>query len=574
MAAYALRDRIISGAHQELDIYPEFLRALLYHRGIKTKEEAEAFLNPDYEDHLHDPFLLPDMDRATERILSAFEKEQKIIIYSDYDMDGGPGGVILHDFFKKIGYQHFRNYIPHRHEEGYGLNTPAVEQFAEEGTKLLVTVDCGITDREPVARAGELGIDVIITDHHLPNGKQPSAFAIVNPKRADSRYPFDGLCGAGIAFKLVQALLGKLPSAHYQLPTAIPRGWEKWLLDMAGLATIADMVPLTGENRALAYYGLRVLRKSPRPGLGQLCRNMRIEQRHLTEDDVGFMIGPRLNAASRMGEAMDAFHLLSTNDPARAGELADHLERVNNERKGAVASVSREIKKRIRTRGEPSSVLVMGDPRWRPALLGLVANNLVEEHARPVFLWGREGGGVIKGSCRSDGSVDLVELMSHAHDAFLEYGGHKYSGGFSLSHELVHELEKRLLKSYEEVKNENHVKEEIIVDKKLSLDDVSWKTYNMIEQLAPFGEGNPKPLFVFAGATIKNVRTFGKGGDHLELSFERKQGGIVRAIGFFMKPEQFERDLSEGACIDLVATMERSLFRNYPELRLRIVDIL
>jgi single-stranded-DNA-specific exonuclease len=567
MTSYKIRDEIPQAVRMEFASHPPFLQELLYHRGIHTQEEAESFLNPNYYAHLHDPFLLPDMHLAVERINGALEKNEHIVIYSDYDMDGGPGGVILYDFFKKIGYTNFVNYIPHRHEEGYGLNTPAIEQFAKDGTKLVITVDCGIADVRPIARAVELGVDVIVTDHHLPNGELPSAYAIVNPKRKDSVYPFEGLCGAGVAFKLVQALL-----QHGDF--GIKAGWEKWLLDMAGLATIADMVPLQDENRALAHFGLAVLRKSPRPGLQQLCRKIRVNQRLLTEDDVGFMIGPRINAASRMGEAMDAFHLLSTDDPVRAGVLAEHLNRVNDERKGVVASIAKEIKKRIRAFSDMRNVLVMGDPRWRPALLGLAANSLVEEYKRPVFLWGREGNNLIKGSCRSDGSVDLVALMSHAKDLFLDFGGHKFSGGFSVDHENVHHLEERLAQSYELVRSTETMEDVVYIDKELALDDVTWQTYAYVERLAPFGEGNPKPIFLFKEVSIKGMRQFGKDGGHLELTFEKSDGKSISAISFFTKPDRFEATLEVGKKIHLAATLEKSLFRSYPELRLRIVDIL
>jgi len=574
MVKYALRDEMPGKIRKDLSEYPPLMQGLLAARGVHTAANASQFLKPDYESHLHDPFLLPDMERAVERLLAAIKSAEKIVIYSDYDMDGGPGGVILHDFFKKIGYKNFKNYIPHRHEEGYGLNIPAIEEFAKIGATLLVTVDCGITDVAQVKAANELGIDVIITDHHLPageaglpNGNLPLAYAIVNPKRADSKYPFDGLCGAGIAFKLVQALIER---GTFDIKV----GWEKWLLDMAGLATIADMVPLQDENRALAHFGLTVLRKSPRPGIQKLCRKMRVKQHELTEDDVGFMIGPRINAASRMGEAMDAFRLLATEDEIEADRLADHLNHINDERKGVVASMAKEIKKRIKALGEIRDILVMGDPRWRPSLLGLAANTLVEEYQRPVFLWGREGANIIKGSCRSDKSVDVVALMSHMSDLFIDFGGHRYSGGFSVEQEHVHELENRLLCAYEEVKNEGHKPEPLYLDAALSLDDVNWQTYGMLAKFAPFGEGNPKPTFLFKSVEIVSTRNFGRNNSHLELLLRAPNGARVSAIHFFIKPDQFSRSLEEGRSIDLIATFERSTFKQIPELRLRIIDIL
>jgi single-stranded-DNA-specific exonuclease len=316
---------------------------LLFSRGITTKEAAEAFLNPNYDRHTHDPFLLKDIDKAVSRILKAIRENEKTVIYSDYDTDGIPGGVVLHDFFKKAGFTNFINYIPHRHDEGFGLNSDAVEQFIKDEVKLLITIDCGIADVVPVTLARDGGIDVIITDHHLPNGKVPPAFAIINPKQDGCAYPEKMLCGSGVVFKLIQAILAKDR-------LGIKDGYEKWLLDMVGIATLSDMVPLTGENRVFAYYGLTVLRKSPRLGLVRLLRELAVDQRYLTEDDIGFTIGPRINAASRMGVPMDAFRLLATTDPVEAAEFAKHLNKINDERKGTVAALVKEIKKIIKER--------------------------------------------------------------------------------------------------------------------------------------------------------------------------------------------------------------------------------
>ncbi|HEC33055.1 MAG TPA: single-stranded-DNA-specific exonuclease RecJ, partial [Candidatus Kaiserbacteria bacterium] len=286
MNPYILRETYKDEDKKELEEYPELLQELLINKGITARKDADIFLNPNYDEHLHDPFLMKDMDKVVDRILGAISSNEKIIIYSDYDCDGIPGGVLLHDFFKKIGYKNFENYIPHRHEEGYGLNISAIEKFGDDKVDVLISVDCGITDVVPVEKANELNIDVIITDHHLQNGVLPKAYAILNPKQKGDSYPYDMLCGTGVVFKLVQGLIKK---GDFNLK----KGWEKWWLDMVGLATIADMVPLTGENRVLAYYGLQVLRKSRRPGLMQLCRKIYLKQMYITEDDIGFMIAPR-----------------------------------------------------------------------------------------------------------------------------------------------------------------------------------------------------------------------------------------------------------------------------------------
>lgn len=582
MPKYKLREAPPADALAELASYPSLLAGLLAARGITTKEAAENFLNPSYDAHIHDPFLMPDMAKAVERILSVMEKGERIVIWSDYDCDGIPGGALFHDFFKKIEYPNFGNYIPHRHEEGYGLNIAGLEKLASEETRLVITVDCGITDIGPVARANELGIDVIITDHHLPGEKLPDAFAVINVKRADSAYPFDGLCGAATAWKLVQALIMR---GKERMKWDLPLGWEKWLLDLAGLATIADMMPLVGENRALAHFGLKVMRKGRRAGLRELCGAMRTDIRNLTEDDIGFMVAPRINAASRMDKPEDAFELLTTPDSARAKDLATHLNKMNDQRKGVVAATVKEIKHRVRER-EEKNIIVMGDPLWRPGLLGLAANSVVEEFNRPVFLWGREGlpaqagGDTIKGSCRSDGSVNVVELMSVARDVFIDFGGHRFSGGFSVTHEKVHLLEERLMLAYTEVKTRlpaqagEPVEESVTLDGTLALDDVSDATYRLIEQLAPFGEGNPKPLFLFERVPVASVRQFGKENQHLELTLTREGKAPVKAIAFFTGTDAYGIPLEAGKTIDLVAHLERSYFLNRPALRLRIVGIM
>jgi single-stranded-DNA-specific exonuclease len=552
----------------ELKQYGDFAKILLYNRGIKTSEAAEKFLNPDYERDVYDPFLILNMDKAVERIIRATETEEKIVIYGDYDCDGIPGSVVLHDFFKKIGYKNFSNYIPHRHKEGYGLNNGAIEKFAKDGVSLIITVDLAIANVEEVAYAENLGINVIVTDHHLPQEKIPQAYAVINSKQAGDTYPDNMLCGAGVAFKLVQALLKKKGKEW-----EVPEGWEKWLLDMAGLSTIADMVPLVNENRAIAYYGLKVMRKSPRAGFVKLLRKMRVEQSSLTEDDVAFMIAPRINAASRMDIPIEAFRLLSTTDETLADELSDHLHNLNDTRKGLVSSMIKEARKHVEERGI-KDVIVIGNPNWKPGVIGLIAGKLVEEYGRPAFVWGREDSEHIKGSCRSDGTVNLVELMVAVEEGFfLNIGGHEFSGGFSVSHEKIHFLEEELLKAHKKVKKVTALPSGEMIDCALTIDDVTEANYKTIERLAPYGVGNPKPAFLFSGAEIKEVSKFGKEKNHLKLIFENSKGVKISAIGFFMDAGDYKMGVEAGAKINLIATIELSLFMRRPEIRLRIIDI-
>ncbi|MEX0652128.1 MAG: single-stranded-DNA-specific exonuclease RecJ [Candidatus Paceibacterota bacterium] len=572
MNPYTLKEPHAEDAKKKLGVYSELLQELLLNRGITTPEAAEVYLNPDYDAHLHDPFLMKNMGKVVDRLLEAIKNEESIVIYSDYDCDGIPGGVLLHDFFKKIGYKYFKNYIPHRHHEGYGLNVEAMEKFGKEGVKVLISVDCGITDVGPVEKANEYGIDVIITDHHQTPEILPSAFAILNSKQDDDTYPYDMLCGTGVVFKLVQALIER---GKERGGITIPVGWEKWWLDVVGIATIADMVPLTGENRVLARYGLQVLRKSRRPGIIHLCRKMYMKQFSLTEDDVGFMIAPRINAASRMDVPMDAFKLLATDSEVEAGTLSNHLDKINNTRKGMVGAITREVKKRIEEGGEElKEVIVMGNPDWKPTLLGIVANNIAEIYKRPTFFWGRDGGEHLKGSCRSGDNTDVMQLMTAVPaGVFLEFGGHAFSGGFSTPHEKIHELEDALLKAYANI-DKNNVVEPVYIDKKLSLDAVSWSTYKELEKMMPFGQGNEKPLFLFEDVAIEAVKDFGKEKNHLQIDFEKAFGGKVSAIGFFKTVADFDGALAKGKKINLVATIEKSTFGRTTELRLRIVDII
>lgn len=553
---------------EELKEHSDFTKILLYNRGIKTQKDADKFLNPDYRRDIYDPFLILNMEKAVDRIIRAIDGDEKIVVYGDYDCDGIPGSVVMHDFFKKIGYENFSNYIPHRHKEGYGLNNPAIEKFAKDGITLMITVDLAITNVDEIALAQSLGIDVIVTDHHLPQEILPPAYAIINSKQADDTYPDKMLCGAGVAWKLVQALLKKRGKEW-----GVPEDWEKWLLDMAGLSTIADMVPLVNENRAIAHFGLKVLRKSPRPGLQKLLRKMRVEQSSLTEDDVAFMIAPRINAASRMDIPLEAFRMLSTRDEAVADELSDHLHKLNDSRKELVAIMMAEVK-RMMERREVKDIIVIGNPNWKPGLLGILASNMVEEYGRPAFVWGKEGGEHFKGSCRSDGTVNVVELMtSVAEDFFIDVGGHEFSGGFSVSYDKIHYLEEELLKAHKKVKKATSLPSGEMIDCALMIDDVTGANYKTIEKLAPYGVGNPKPAFLFAGVEIKEVSKFGKTKNHLKLIFENSKGVKIPAIGFFMDVKDYKVSVEPSAKINLIATIELSLFMRRPEIRLRIIDI-
>ena len=588
---FPLHDPLDEILREELAGYDDLTAALLARRGVLTKEDAEKFLNPSYDEHLHDPLLMNDMKKAAERFASAILSGERIAIWSDYDCDGIPGAVILHDFLKKVG-ANFEIYIPHRHDEGYGMNVAGIEKLANNGAKLIVTVDSGITDIEPIAHAKKLGMEVIITDHHLPAEELPDAFAIVDPQvrpangeaGADEKYPFRELCGTGIAWKLICATIAILlesdpPSQMLRRAMEkIPVGWEKWLLDMVGLATIADMVPLVGENRVLATYGLMVLRKSPRIGLQKLCRVMRTNQRTLTEDDVGFMIAPRVNAASRLGDAHDAFQLFTTDDENEADLLANKLEKINRGRKAEAGAITRAVRSRLKERSEMRSVIALGDPEWRPALLGLVAGTIADEYERPVFLWGREGNLTLKGSVRSGGNVHALELMRAAEETFVQVGGHAKAGGFTVRDDAIFFLEDRLVDAYARMTANSISDDELLMraDAEIAPEEITATFLLKIEKLAPFGMQNPKPIFLLREIIVREISRFGKGQEHLKLKISSPNGNNnIDAVTFFAKGviARTTETLQPNNRATILAHLERDTFSRGNPIRLRLLDI-
>lgn len=541
---------------------------LLTKRGITDPEAIAAFLQPDYAS-LHAPELLLGMDRATKRTLEAMEKGERIAIYADFDCDGIPGGALLADTFAKIGYDNVEVYLPHRDREGYGFHQSAIAELAGRGVKLIITVDVGTTAVDSVAYAKSLGVDVIVTDHHEIPGDLPDALAVLNPKLGD--YPFRDLCGAGVAFKFAQALLAAGRARKLDAFLAIAPGWEKWLLDLVAIATVADMVPLVGENRTLVYWGLSVLRKSPRPGLTALCNEVRLRKSEITEDDIGFSIAPRINAASRMDSPQIALALLTTKDRAEAETLAHTLEKLNASRKGVVASIVREARKRAQEYSESNRVVVLGNTEWKPALLGLAANSLMNDRGGLVCLWGRDSNGKLKGSCRSDGSVSIVDVFTHARESFEEFGGHAASGGFTLAENGVHTLHEALTSAMNALAQDAIVRDSSH-DALIVLEEVSSTLLADISRLAPFGIGNKKPVFLITGARAVSMKRFGKEKNHFEIQLENEQGRRARAFDFFRSPEDFSHAPAEGAPARLLATIERDTFRG--GLALRLIDVL
>ena len=575
MKQWILRDPISEKVSKKLEKQPDFIRNLLFYKGIETEKEAGIFLNPDYERDLHDPFDMLGMDKAVERIIKAIEKNERIIIFGDYDADGVSASTIFHDFFKKVGFENFHVHIPDRHLDGYGLTLESIDEFSKQDAKLILTVDCGSSDYDEVEKANSLGIDVVVTDHHIVPEKKPNAFALVNPKQSGDNYPFEYLCGAGIAFKVVQALVRRgVDSGLFNIVS----GWEKWLLDVVAIATVADMVPLTDENRALVYYGLKVLKKTKRVGIHSFYnhKKMYITQDRINEEDIAFVIAPRLNIASRMEHANMSFSLLVTKSNDESVQIVNHLEELNLRRREIVQEVVSGIYDDI-GKNPDDSVIVVGNKKWNPGVLGLTANRIIEKYDKPVFLWGKGEGKEVRGSSRvSDHlGVNLVDLMKSLPEGILnECGGHALAAGFSVNEDKLSELKGALIKAFDEIpKEENAEGNSLYIDKEMGIGDINWGNHKMIDQFAPFGVDNPKPVFSFDNLEIKNVKKFGGKKEHLQLDFEKLNGKLMSAIGFFMADDK-RFDLESGQKIKLAATIERSDFRNFPELRLKIVDII
>ena len=563
MSKIILKDQLLSDERNLLSAYGDLEAHLLFHRGVTTNELADSFLNPKYDLHFHPPSLFVGIQKGVTRVLEAMQKDEMICIYSDYDADGIPGAVILSDFFEKIGYSNFFVYIPHRNREGFGLNTMALDTIKDKGASLVITIDCGCANVSEVEYANSLGMDVIITDHHEVHGEIPNAYAVINPKQSDCDYPEKMLCGSGVIFKFVSHILKE---GKYD----VIEGWEKWLLDMVGIATISDMVPLVGENRLLAYYGLEVLKKTRRPGLLKIFNLQKINQRSLSEDDVSFLITPKINAASRMGEPILAFNLLKSKTEEEADVFARELMKINDKRKVEVAHIVKEIKKHIKERSQDYLVVAYGNPNWQPSLLGLAASKIAEEHLKPVFLWGRGDGTELKGSCRGYADISVFNLLNNlGEEFFTQYGGHQGAGGFVIRPEMVALLEERLSSHLVDA---GEITKSHMCDMGISVDEITMSLINSVQKLAPYGMANPKPLFVIEGV-VHDVRNFGSAKNHFEVSFRKTNGDVIRAIAFYRTDESFRR-IEPGETLKVVGHVEKNFFAGRHTLQIKLVDVL
>ncbi len=549
------------------ETFSPFLSKLLLARNIETKKDAEDFLNISW-DNILDPFLFSDMEKVVKRILDGIQNNEKIVIFSDYDADGVPGGVALYDFFQKIKYENFTNYIPDRNKEGFGLNFDIIEKWKKEKVNLVITIDCGIADVKEAKKMKEYSIDLIITDHHKGKSELPESIGIIN-HQSDDDYPEKFLCGAGTIFKVIQALIIKGKERKIPSFLIIQHGWEKWLLDIVGIATICDMVPLKGENRVLAHYGKLVIGKSQRDGLLAILSAGGLNKNKISCQDIAFTLGPRINAAGRLEHPDFAFNTLAKRG-VKGISFAKELERINRKRKTSMAVIMRSVYSRLDKR-EIRKVVVIGDKEWSLGIVGLIASKISEKYSVPAFVWSEFDKNTVKGSVRSNGEVSIHSLMSETADAFSSFGGHEMAGGFEVEFSKIHFLEKKLSDNYDKAKKvEKPIKK---IDVKISLDDINILNMKEMKKLAPFGMGNEAPIFLLENIEIFKIRIFGKNSEHLELTFKNSKGQWINAIKFFY-PEYFgDREFKEEEKINLVCVMEENNFLGNTKIQLKIEDI-
>ena len=506
---------------------------ILTARGLTTRAARQAFLQPDYMAVKHDPFLLPDMKKAVARLKQAREQGEKIVIYGDYDIDGLSATALLLDAFGKFGFEGVDAFIPNRFVEGYGMTMGAVDKVRDMGADLIVTVDTGSLCHAEIAYAASLGIDTVVTDHHNVAETPPPSVAAVNPKFSGHTYPFRDLCGAGVAFKLVQALQTELDG--------LPDGYEKWLLDLVALGTVCDIVTLVDENRANVYWGLEVLKKQQRPGLKALMAVAGIEPGQVNARHLGFGLGPRMNAAGRLETAQHALDMLTARDGLAALEASEKLEELNVKRRGIQDAIFEEACMQAEELAD-DRVLVVSSDGWNHGVIGIVASKLVEKYKKPVFIIG-ERGEEATGSARSFGDFSAADAVRAADDIIIKGGGHGAAAGVTLETEKIGDFRRRVNEFYDSLQLTNQERY-LLPRADVEIGDFSEITEELIENLAkmePFGNGNPEPVLKITRVSVLSMRRMGADGQHVKLALRDKNGKVLQMLAF-NAPEEFFRE--------------------------------
>ena len=559
----------------KLDIAP-VLANLLVQRGIETEEEAWQFFNPRME-NLHDPFLMKDMDRAVRRIDLAMSHGESIMVYGDYDVDGTTAVALVYSFLRRMGHSSLLFYIPDRYTEGYGISIKAIDYAERQGVKLIIALDCGIKATEKVAYASTKGIDFIICDHHLPGDEIPQAVAVLDAKRHDCPYPFKELSGCGVGFKMVQGF------CQYK---GIPFSDVESLLDLVVVSIASDIVPLVGENRILAYYGLKRLNSNPRKGLSSIIKICGLDKHLITIDDIVFKIGPRINAAGRMEVDSDdqnaapsgghsAVYLMVARDEEVATEYGAFIDTCNQDRKNIDRSITQEaheiIERNPVMKSRKSTVIY--NPQWMKGIVGIVASRLIETYFRPTVVLTMSNG-LVTGSARSVPGFDLYQAVESCSDLLENFGGHIYAAGLTMRPENVEEFTRRFNDYVEEHIDPEMLIPQVDIDSELLFSDITPKFRETLNRFQPFGPENSSPVFVTHGVSNRgDARLVGAEREHLKMDLMQgeKPNTSIPAIAF-QQPSLYEY-VRSGRCIDVCYSVVENHYRGMVTPQLRIKDI-
>ncbi len=570
---WQLKSKAPSAFFKQFPEYSPLIIQLLYSRGLKTQPQIDEFFNPDYQEDFHSPLLLKGMEKAVKRILQAIAKQEKVVIYGDFDADGVCSMAILFLTLKALGLSNPGAYIPDRRKEGHGLNESAVKKLAQKGTKLIITVDCASRDLKEVDLAKSLGLEIIITDHHELGKKLPKAVALINPLQKGDKYPFKNLAGAGVAYKLASALIEKSNSLKLN-------SLKKWLLDLAAIATVADVMPIIGENRTLVKYGLRVLTQTKWLGLQELMKSAQLKApfTNINTYTLGYILGPRLNAAGRINQASTAFRLLITQDKQEAERLAQQLNQENSTRQNLTEKVVRDIKNRLEKKmpqGKGPKLIFEGSADYSVGIIGLAAGKIAEKYCRPTIIY-REEKEMIDASCRTIPQFNLIEAIEQCADFLDDFGGHKAAAGFSFKKTKLDKVKEILSQIAEEKLKGKDLTPLLDIDVELSLEDINWSNYEQIQNFAPFGKANPEPRFLVKDLEISNLRMVGNNGKHLKMelmmfSDQSSRGKTFKAIAFNFG--EWQEKLKKGDSIDVVFELIADEWDGYKNLQMKIIDL-
>ena len=552
-------NRTIEQLSKELNVN-KIISSMLVKRGIKTFNQAKDFFRPNIN-QLHDPFLMKDMNEAVNRILQAIENKEPMMIFGDYDVDGTSSVALLSSFLKDIGAK-LSTYIPDRNNEGYGISLKAIDLAEKNKETLIIALDCGIKANDQVQYALKKEIDFIICDHHNPTNQLPNAYAILNPKRKDCKYPFKELCGCGVGFKLIQAInqrkgLEMENIIHY--------------LDLVAVAIAADIVPLIGENRILTYVGLQVINSNPRLGLHCLLQNN--NKKEFNVGDLMFYVGPRINAAGRMDHASLALELLLEKELDKGEKLAEKIEELNIQRREIEKNITEQALKKIDNENKlNSNSTVVFEKSWNKGVIGIVASRLIEKHYKPTIVFCKSKDGNLTGSARSIKDVDLYKILEKCKANILKFGGHKYAAGLTIEENDYASFKESFEKAVGDYINNKLPENEIRIESKIELSSITPKFFRILNQFEPFGPGNRRPIFLSEHLSLKGgLNKIGKNREHLKLSVSQESDKTFSAIGFWLSEKA--TSISSNSTFSMLYTIDENTWNGITTIQLKIKDI-